>query len=361
MIKRSFVARVRIALLLVLAVVLAACSSGVSTDTTASADAPVTTEAEPDAPVTTEAEPDELPVVNLSALSGGLTGVALKVIEENGIDEENGFDGEFFYNDPAASGQFFLQRNSDVAFDFDAIGAAIARTEGLEVSVFYPLLNNNNCIVVREGAEYESPEELIGVNVGHFGADSGTTTSFTIVLSALYGFNLLEEYTLVEAGPPALVELLQDEQVEAIFNFVPHYSRAIIQVPAECMFGPLHSVVQDLPGEAFSHLSAMAAYDDWLDENPDLAAAVMNAWDDAYEWILEDPTRITEEPYRTLLGQDNEEVLALVAQQVTEIPLFTNDWSPEVQSSVEAWIDLAAELNVLIEENPGGVVRSVDR
>jgi hypothetical protein len=56
------------------------------------------------------------------------------------------------------------------------------------------------------------------------------------------------------------------------------------------------------------------------------------------------------------LGQDDPAVLELIAQQVNGIPLFTNDWSAEVQAQTEAWINLAADQDVLIEENPGGVV-----
>jgi NitT/TauT family transport system substrate-binding protein len=357
-------------LITALALVVAACGGEGGTTTTEGADEPPATEAPgqtTEAPEETTAAPEEttaptdapedLPVVRISALNGGLTGVAAQIVEENNFDEANGYQGEFFYNDPDASGQFFLQRESDVAFDFDAIGAAIARTEGLNVSVFYPILNNNNCILVKDGAPYESPEDLIGQPVGHFGADSGTTTSFTIVLQTLFDFNLLEEYTLVETGPPALVELLQDDEVEAIFNFVPHSSRAMVQAGAQCMFGPLVDV--DIPGNAFSHLSQMAAYEDWLADNPELAQAVTASWDDALEWILEDPTRITEEPYATTLGQDDPAVLELVAEQVNGIPLFTNDWSPEVQEMTENWVQLAADQDVLIEENPGGVVTQV--
>ncbi len=343
--------RAWLSMMMVVAFLVVACGGDEVTPTTASDDAPTT-----EAP--TETTTAELPVVRISALSGGLTGVAALIVEENGLDEANGYRGEFFYNDPDASETFFLQGESDVAFDYDAIGAAIARTEGLNVSVFYPILNNNNCILVKEDAPYESPEDLIGLDVGHFGVDSGTTTSFTIVLHTLYGFNLLDDYNLVTTGPPALVELLQDDEVEAIFNFVPHQSRAMIQVGARCMFGPTAGV--ELPGGAISHLSEMAASDEWLDANPDLARAVKASWDDAIEWILEDPARITEEPYRTLLGQDDPEVLELIAEQVTAIPLFTNDWSPEVREGVEAWVDLAAEQDVLISENPGGVVSNIE-
>lgn len=316
-----------------------------------------TTPEETTAPDTTSSE--DLPVVRLSALSGGLTGVAQVIIEENGFDTDNGFQGEYFYNDPDASGQFFLQGNSDIAFDYDVLGAAIARTQDLNVSVFYPILNNNNCVLVLDDSPYESPEDLVGETVGHFGADSGTTTSIGTTLSEFHDINVFEDYQLVETGPPALVELLVQGEVEAIFNFVPHSSRATIQAPARCILGPLNQTLAELPGGLQNHLSAMTAYEDWLAENPELAQAVMGAWDDAIAWIEEDPTRITEDPYREFLAQDDPEVLELIAQEVTEIPLFTNDWSEEVRSGAEAWVDLAAEQGILIDANPGGVITSV--
>lgn len=165
-----------------LALVVAACG-GETTDTTeGTGDTTATTTApEPEETTitasggeTSTSAAEELPVVRLSALSGGLTAIAQLVIQENGFDVANGWQGEYFYNDPDASGQFFLQGNSDIAFDFDSLGAAIARTQDINVSVFYPILNNNNCILVQNDSEYQAVEDLIGQRVGHFGADSGT-------------------------------------------------------------------------------------------------------------------------------------------------------------------------------------------
>lgn len=301
----------------------------------------------------------DVPVVRLSALSGGLTGVAQTVIEENGFDEANGFKGEFFYNDPDASGQFFLQKHSDIALDSDPLTVAIARAQGFDVTTFYPVLNNNNCILVRPDSGYTSPEDLIGKKVGHFGADSGTTTSLSVMLQEFYGVDLLEEYNLVESDPATLVEFLDTGEVEAIFDFVPHSSRAMLQTGAECLFGPAFQEWEANVGGA-NFLSTMSAYEDYLSENPKTVESVMAAWDDALAWIMENPEALTEEPYASLMGQDDPEVLALIAQQVTEIPLFTNDWSDEAQASAEQFVDLSAEQGILIEENPGGVVTSID-
>lgn len=350
-------------LVLLLALVLAACAdtaedTGEET-TTAPTEAPepdeTTTTSEAMEETTTTAEEAELPTVRLSALSGGLTAIAQLAIQENGFDVANGWQGEYFYNDPDASGQFFLQRNSDIAFDFDSLGAAIARTQDLNVTVFYPILNNNNCIMVRNDSDYETPEDLIGQRVGHFGADSGTTTSIHTILSEFHGMNIFEDYELVETGPAGLVELLAQGEVEAIFDFVPHQSRAIVEAEARCLLGPINQYLDELDAGVVNHLSAMTAYEDWLADNEDLALAVIAAWDDAIDWIEEDPTRITQGVFAEALAQDNPEVLELIAEQVSSVPLFTNEWSQETVDGAEAWVDLAAAQDILIEENPGGV------
>jgi len=345
-----------------LAVVVAACggettdtTEGDTTATTAAPEPAETTTTAAGAEETTTTAAEELPVVRLSALSGGLTAIAQLVVQENGFDVANGFQGEYFYNDPDASGQFFLQRNSDIAFDFDSLGAAIARTQDINVSVFYPILNNNNCILVKEDSEYQAVEDLAGQRVGHFGADSGTTTSISTILSEFHGMNVFEDFELVETGPPALVELLGQGEVEAIFDFVPHQSRAFVEADARCLLGPINQYLAERDTGLVNHLSAMTAYDDWLAENEELALQVMAAWDDAIAWINEDPTRITEGVYAEALAQDNPDVLALIAEQVTQVPLFDNEWGPDVVEGAEAWVDLAAEQGILIEENPGGV------
>lgn len=347
-----------------LALVVAACGGDTTATTEATEETTATTAAPaPEESTTTAAEAEEtttsaaeeLPVVRLSALSGGLTAIAQLVIQENGFDVANGWQGEYFYNDPDASGQFFLQGNSDVAFDFDSLGAAIARTQGINVSVFYPILNNNNCILVTNDSEYQAVEDLIGQRVGHFGADSGTTTSISTILSEFHEMDIFTDFELVETGPPALVELLAQGEVEAIFDFVPHMSRAVVEADARCLLGPLNQYLAEQDVNLVNHLSAMTASDEWLANNPDLAVAVTAAWDDAIEWINEDPTRLTEGVYQESLAQDNPDVLALIAEQVTDVPLFDNEWGPEVVEGAEAWVDLAAEQGILIEENPGGV------
>lgn len=77
-----------LALLVLLLLVAAACG-GTTGEGAAEVGDDATTTA-------TEDGDGALPVVRLHGLEGGLSSMALKIIEEQGFDEQNGFQGEFF-------------------------------------------------------------------------------------------------------------------------------------------------------------------------------------------------------------------------------------------------------------------------
>lgn len=299
---------------------------------------------------------EQLETVVLSSLNGGSSSIALRVMEEKGFDEKNGFKSDFNYLDPDAATQFFLQE-ADVAFDLDPVGAAVARVQGHDVTSFYGMAPLDACIVVKEDSDYEVPRDLIGKKVGHFGSDSGTTQSMSIFLSEFEGVNVFDDYNLLESDPAALVDLLDRGEFEAMFNFHPFVTRAIVQ-GGECIYGPLAEEWKEHEdGTLF--IATLTGHVAWLEENPDLAQAVVDAWDEAFQWIMEDPTRITEEPYASLWGMAEEPaVLDLIAEQASL--LFASSWTESDQAAAERFIDLAAEQGTLLQENPGGAVSSVE-
>jgi hypothetical protein len=102
------------------------------------------------------------------------------------------------------------------------------------------------------------------------------------------------------------------------------------------------------------------ASEDWLTENPDLARAVAAAWDDGYEWIKEDPSRLTEDPFPELFGIDNPEVLERFAELVDETEYFTNRWEEEDVQAARDFIEFTAEIGTVIQEAPEDSVISLD-
>jgi NitT/TauT family transport system substrate-binding protein len=275
----------------------------------------------------------DLPTVRLQGLNSGISPIVLKAIETEKLDVKHGFKGEFLYLDPDAAAQTFLQGESDVSFDLDAFGSAIAQNGGHDVTGIYPILSNNASIIVRDDSPYQSPKDLVGKKVGHFGDDSGTTSVMAALLGRDYGINVLKDYQLVEAGPPALVELLKRGEVDAIFDFTPHTERAI-------------------PGLAY-----VTSTSQWFKDNPELAKAVQAAAQDAIKLFVDnDYELLREEPYKGLIDQ-SDETLDAVIKRANEVPLmFEGKWDQAYAKQINAFVDSMGERNILLEEPPPGPV-----
>lgn len=292
-------------------------------------------------------EPESLGTVRIVSFNTGLGQVFSEAMERNEFDLANGFEGEFLRVDPGAATEVFLQGEADVTVQLDMLVANIARTQGRDVTVFYPDFTNNGTITVREDSDIESPEDLIGRNVGHFGLESGTTTMFRVLLGRDYGITLTDDFELIQAGPPALVELLEAGEIDAMMNFTPFTERGMADANGEVLLradDPAHGFV---PGFA-----AVAAMESWIRDNPELAMAVRDAVDDTIRFFTESDYEVfRDEPYADLLGV-SDEVLDVVISRAQEAPLMTNEWDESLVEEARAFLDDVAEQGIVFDEVP---------
>jgi NitT/TauT family transport system substrate-binding protein len=370
--------RFRMVVLVALSLVAAACGGSNSEGTTTSQSASVTTAAETtSAPTTTGATTEttteatteattetttaELPTVRISGLERGMAGVAIKAMEENGFDRSNGFVGEFTYLGFDALEPDFLQGGSDVTFGVgDPIALATARVGGFDVSGFMPYLADNICIVVLEDSPYQEPADLVGARVGHFGVNSGTTSTISILLQEYFDIDIFSDFELIEAGKPALVELLQQGEIDAMMNSAPDTSRGVAQ-GGRCLFGPVVQEMTERGGELSSILSSLTAFNDWLCANQETAKSVAAAWGETHAWMMENPEFISQSPFVEVTGQEDPVVIEQLVREVTETPIFLNGWETVTIDGLHRFADLAAAQGNLIEENPGGLYVDVDQ
>lgn len=301
----------------------------------------------------------ELPVVKLHALEGGTSAAAIRIIEMNGFDEANGFQAELFEVSGDASVQFLLQGESDVSFDGDPVTAALLRSQGEDISTFYPLVVQDAEMMVAGDAPFESPADLRGEKVGHDGLESGTMTSAQIMLDQFEGIDIVEDYNLQLTEEAALIRLVARGDLAATFLGQPESLIAEIDFGMKSIWGPGWQEWEEERGGRAWNITLMARQS-WLEDNLELAKNVTAAWDDAYNWIQEDPTRLTEDPFPELFGIDNPEVLARFAELVEETEYFTNRWTEEDVTAARDFIEFAAEIGTVIEEAPEGSVISLD-
>ena len=301
---------------------------------------------------------DAAPVVRLQGLEGGLSSMALKIIKDQGFDKANGFTAENFEVSGDASVQFFLQGDADVSFDGDPLTAALLRSQGNDVTTYFPMAVQDVAIVVRGDSPYQTEQDLIGKKVGHDGLDSGSMTAGLVMLNDFANLDIEEQYDLQLTQEAALLRLLDRGDLEAVFTAEPNTIIAAKEYGMRPVWGPGWQEWEAAAGGRSWNITAMAR-DSWISENPELAAGVQKAWNAAYDWIVADPSRVTSGELGDLIGIEGEEVAAGFEELIKTSEYFTKRWTEEDVAAAESFIQKAAAagLGGLTEAPQGAVTR----
>jgi NitT/TauT family transport system substrate-binding protein len=292
----------------------------------------------------------ERPTVVFQGFPADPAALPLLVMQEEGFDEENGFVGEYLAVDPDAATNTFLIGESDIAMEQDGINMTIVQQEGHEAVLFAPGLNMMTGIVVPEDSPYQDPTDLVGEKVGHFGVDSGTTSTIALMLREIYDLDVLSEYDLRETGPEALPELLKSGEVEAIFDFEPLALRAVLETPGRYLFEPAKAWAEHTGGWS-PWLTNLAATEEWLQENEDIAFGIRDAWMDGIAVLEESNYEILrEEPYKSFLELKSDEELEAFIDYCVDLPCFGTTWTEEDIQGLNEYLELFAQHDILIEE-----------
>lgn len=290
------------------------------------------------------------PTVVFQGFPADPAALPLLVMQVEGFDEENGFVGEYLAVDPDAATNTFLIGESDIAMEQDGINMTIVQQEGHEAVLFAPGLNMMTGIVVPEDSPYQDPTDLVGEKVGHFGVDSGTTSTIALMLREIYDLDVLSEYDLRETGPEALPELLKSGEVEAIFDFEPLALRAVLETPGRYLFEPAKAWAEQTGGWS-PWLTNLAAREEWLQENEDIAFGIRDAWMDGIAVLEESNYEILrEEPYKSFLELKSDEELEAFIDYCVDLPCFGTTWTEEDIQGLNEYLELFAQHDILIEE-----------
>jgi NitT/TauT family transport system substrate-binding protein len=292
------------------------------------------------------------PTVRFQGFPADPAAIPMLVMKEKGIDKKHGFKAEFVEVDPDAAANTLLLGESDIAMEQDAVNMALAREEGQKGVVFWPNLNTMMDVVVKKDSPFQSPNDLKGKKVGHFGVDSGTTSVISLMLKEIHGIDVQKDFDLREAGPPALPELLKQGEVDAIFDYEPFGIRAVLETPGRYLFEPAKAWAEKTGGWS-PYLTNLAAREDWLKENEKTAFAVLEAWKESVKVIEDSNYEIfKEEPYAEFIDANSAEELDAFAKYCADLPCYRNTWTDEDIQHYNEWLELLAKNKVLIEKVP---------
>jgi len=298
----------------------------------------------------------DLPEIRVQAVAGSIGAIPLLIVENEKLDEKHGFTAKADYLSIDGGFQSFLVGNYDITNDNDIIGIATARNEGFDVTSFFPNGYLYLGIVVPGDSEAKSPADLKGKRVGHFGTESGTTSFIRVIVQDLYGFDVTKEYNLQQVGPAALVPLMDSGQVEAIFNFEPYVSNAMVMTDGRYLMQATQAYKEKYDG--FSPwIGVWAAQTEWLKSNPELATGFRDALQEANQMIADSNYEILRKPYIAKgLGIENEAVLDRLIENGRATPYFTSEWTPELVSKAQSFLERLASEKIMIEAAPEGTM-----
>jgi NitT/TauT family transport system substrate-binding protein len=170
------------------------------------------------------------------------------------------------------------------------------------------------------------------------------------MLREIYDLDVFSEYDLREAGPEALPELLKNGEVEAIFDFEPLALRAVLETPGRYLFEPAKAWAEHTGGWS-PWLTNLAAREDWLQENEEIAFGIRDAWMQGIEVLEESNYEILrEEPYKSFLELKSDEELEAFIDYCVDLPCFGTTWTEEDIQGLNDYLALFAEHDILIEE-----------
>lgn len=307
----------------------------------------------------TETE-DGTPIVRIDGVVPDPMGIPVLLIKEMGLDEKHGFVLEYSEGDPAGGTTPFLRGQVQLG-PGDAVSAAIANLEGHDTVAYYPFMSHTASIVASADSGIQTPEDLVGKRVGHFGSDSGTTQAITLTLLDGWGIDVGTDLELVESAPEVLPELLAQGEVDAIFDYEPYGDRGI-----QLTDGVRVLSVADYWQESIDWTPPLAmlwSTREWLTDNPELAQSVQDAFAEAQDEIIATGyTVFREEPYAEFLDLADDGEMDRLIEYCVELPCYTNEWSESDAENMNAWIERMVEAGMLGEfpENaPSGTLDEI--
>jgi NitT/TauT family transport system substrate-binding protein len=294
---------------------------------------------------TEQAGSDNLPVVKMDGVVPDPFGVVPVFVKEEGLDKKYGFTLEYTEGDPAGGTTPFLKGEVELGAG-DAVSAAIANGQGHDTVAYFPLMSQTAGVVASGASGITSPEQLKGKRVGHFGNDSGTTQALTLTLKDGYGIDVQKDLTLVQSSPEALPALLEQGEVDAIFNFEPFGDRAI-QMSDGVRILEVTKYWQEKTGWS-PPLAMLWSQRSWLTENPELAENVVAAYSEAMQTMIDaNYETFKEEPYKSFLDLENDGELDRLVAYCQGLPCYTNSWTEEDVTQMNDFVKQMADDGML--------------
>lgn len=185
---------------------------------------------------------------------------------------------------------------------------------------YHGTLQSVNAMYCLAERDYETIADVEGDRIGVWSWGSSTVQAFEAIVADEFGLQLQQDFETTTAAPPALVGLLQEGEVDAIINVSGLTITMESQPETFRNIGYLNGMWIDRTNYPLP-LTGWFAYEDWYDENEDLAARLLRAGEAATGHWRENTVEILEE-YGEPGGVEGEAEIDVVNEWANEGHVF---------------------------------------
>ena len=294
-------------------------------------------------------------MISVGYVSTGITGLCVQVMQDQRIPEKQGLRIKYVgFTDPSALNNAFVLGKVDVNLAAGANVIALARSQGRKVQYFFPTLLNSVSVVVPQGSRARSLVDLKGKRIGWYGLQSGGGTAFYLVAQK-HGLNALKDFQMIDAKPPALWPLLERRQLDAVVIYEPFVSRMLATGKYRELVGPFWKEWEDKTGQKME-MTGLAASDEWLGQNAQMAKDLAAAWRDAARFVQKNPEPVLAQ-YEQFTQLKSKRELALGKKRIPAI--LVTSWG-NLDESIAKSLQVLAKDKVMLQSVPPGTIRKIE-
>lgn len=199
-------------------------------------------------------------------------------------------------------------------------------------------LQSINGLYTRASSDYQSTGDLESQRIGVWSFGSSTVQAFQAVIAEESGLGLRQDFETTTAAPPALLGLLQDEQVDGVINvsgltiameFEPDTYRRLTQ---------LNQMWRERTDYTLP-LTSWFTYSDWYENNTETAAALLRGGEAATANWRENTVSILEE-YGETASVNNQARIDVVDEWANDGQVFGDTSSDGYRDATWRFVEL---------------------
>lgn len=291
--------------------------------------------------------------VKIGAASSGSTGVLMDVILGEGLDDEHDITIEPTRAGPSEVPQLVVNGGVDVGH-LSPVQAAEANHQGNEIRLFGPWLANHTSLLVKPDSPYDTWEDLQGERIGTLPEPTGTYYHTTLRLAHM-DIEFEEAYQVEQAGTQTIHSYFQRGDVDAYVFFPPVLIPTLADNEAR-EIERLSNGFQDIYGDNL-HFQNLGAYNDWIQNNEEMAQTVQEIFTEASQMLADDPVSYLQQDYTDTANYESDEHYELAADRTPDI--YPGTWEDEDRQNIEDQIADLKDFGQLDEQVPSDVTESL--